>query len=366
MPAKPLPILEKRNTKLHGLTARTSGPDVDVRVASGIDAGLDEVAAHADPRHAFLRKAWFEAAAGEGATTLIASNSRGLVAALPSVRAAPLVRAVPGSYWPIRSFPIAADADDAEVGAFLASPVTKAALGWAVRIGPANADDPTVSRIRRVAPGAGWQLLERRIATSFTMDVGEARASGGWPRSSTLKKNRQHEKHLAAHGAVEWRFASGGDWTPELFDDLAAIERRSWVGETRGADAKFLDANRRALWERAAQDPALAAMMHAGLLYIDGKPAAFSFGIEAGRTRYCIANSYDQAFARHSPGKLLAYRTYIDAAGRGIQILDDGAGDGGHKSIIGEVPGPDIIDCLLVRGRLAAALLRPLWERSAR
>jgi CelD/BcsL family acetyltransferase involved in cellulose biosynthesis len=197
------------------------------------------------------------------------------------------------------------------------------------------------------------------------LDISEVQKEAPWPRGSTLKKNRFHEKHLASHGALEWRFVSGEAWTKQAFDDLALIEQRSWVGQ-EGGDAKFLDPHQRLIWERAWQDPILARMMTAGFLYIGGEPAAFSFGIDAGRTRYCIATSYDQRFAKHSPGKVLSYRTYIDAMARGVEFLDDGAGDGGHKSVMGEVPGPDIMDYLLVRGRLAGALLRPLWERSAR
>jgi CelD/BcsL family acetyltransferase involved in cellulose biosynthesis len=102
--------------------------------------------------------------------------------------------------------------------------------------------------------------------------------------------------------------------------------------------------------------------MHVGLLEVGGAPAAFSFGIEAGRTRYCIATSYDRRFAKHSPGKLISYRTYMDAAERRITSLDDGAGDGGHKSVMGETPGPEIMDYLFVRSSMSAALLRRFWR----
>jgi hypothetical protein len=54
----------------------------------------------------------------------------------------------------------------------------------------------------------------------------------------------------------------------------------------------------------------------------------------------------------------------MDAAERGITVLDDGAGDGGHKSVMGSSPGPEIVDLLFVRGRLPALLLRRLWSRS--
>ncbi len=338
-------------------------PALDVVAHPGFAPELDLAAEAAAPSHRFLRRAWFKGAGGRDPLTLVATELDGrVVAALPTVATrVPGLRAVPGSYWPFRGIPITKDISDDELAAFLAS----RDLGRAWRLGPVNADDPVVARLSLAAPYAGWTLLRRRVATSFRLDIGAARAAGPWPRGSTLRKNRFHEKHLAAHGALEWRFLSGRDWSPALFDQLAAVEGASWIGANLAADAKFLDPAQRAIWEVAARDPELAAMMHVGLLTIAGAPAAFSFGIEAGHIRYCIATSYDRRFAKHSPGKLISYRTYMNAAERGIALLDDGAGAGGHKQVMGEEAGPDIVDLLFVRGRVLAALLRPIWERSA-
>ena len=52
-------------------------------------------------------------------------------------------------------------------------------------------------------------------------------------------------------------------------------------------------------------------MMWAAVLRVDGAPAAFSFDLNAGALKYAIANSYDPAFAKHSPGKLLYYRNLV-------------------------------------------------------
>ena len=49
-----------------------------------------------------------------------------------------------------------------------------------------------------------------------------------------MKKNRWHEKNLAEHGPLEWKFVSGAGWDSGLFDDLAAIERSSWDYRTLG------------------------------------------------------------------------------------------------------------------------------------
>jgi hypothetical protein len=233
-------------------------PALSIAVQPGFPADMDRAAAAASPSHAFLRSAWYAAAGGADKLTLVATRPDGqIVAAIPTVAVGPpllRMRATPGSYWPIRSVPIAIDASDAELEALLASPQARRALGRAWRLGPVNADDPAASRLVQTARQAGWSVLRRRIATSFRLDIAAARSAGPWPRSSTLKKNRFHEKHLAAHGELRWSFLSGADWTCALFDKLASIEQASWVGQDHKADPKFLDPRQRAIWQEAARD----------------------------------------------------------------------------------------------------------------
>lgn len=339
---------------------------IEIGVVEGLDGALDRVAATASPRNRFLTRSWFAAAGESDARTLIARRADGrAVIALPVARGRWGLRAVPGCYWPFRSFPIAQDADDEELAALLRSRPARRALGPVWRLGPVYADDPAVSGLRRIAGRSGWAMLERRIATGFLLDIDAQRAEAPWPRGSTLRKNRFHEKHLASHGALEWRFISGERWTAGAFDDLAAIEAKSWVGRGHGTETKFLDSQTRRFWERLAADPAQAERMRAAMLYIGGEPAAFSFDLDIGDTKYAIANSYDPAFAKHSPGKCLYYRNLIEAAGRGIRFVDWGAGDSGYKTTLGASPGPEIIDCLMVRNRALAGLIAPLWTRSA-
>lgn len=339
----------------------------EIVVIEGLDAALGFVAGIAHPRQRFLRASWFAAGLepGQRARTLVARRNGQAVIALAIARAGPGVNMVPGSYWPFRSFPIAEDVTDAEMARFLRDPDIRRALGPLWRLGPVYADDPALALLRRTAGEAGWTLIERRIATSFLLDIAAVRAAGPWPRNSTLRKNRFHEKHLASHGALEWRFVAGAGWSPRIFDDLATIEAKSWhKGST---DAKFLAPAHRRFWERLATDPAQAEAMRAAMLYIDGAPAAFSFDMDVGTVRYAIANSYDPAFARHSPGKCLYYRSLVEGAERGIELVDWGAGDSGYKQVIGAEPGPEIVDCLFVRGSGPAAMLAgKLWKRSGR
>jgi hypothetical protein len=343
-----------------------SNPAVEVTLHPGVPPCVDAAAGNADPAHAFLRAAWF--AAGDGAArTLVATRPDGRVlAALPTLAirpGLPIGRTVGGCYWPFRSFPIAADIADAELEAFLASPVTRSASGPVWRLGPVNEDDPTAARLLAPAEAAGWRVLRRTLATSWVMDLADLRREGPWPRGSTLRKNRWFEKELAKDGPLRFAFHSGVDWNAALFDTLAEIERNSWIAErTDCSGAKFLSPRHRSFWEAAAADPALAARMRAAILYIGDVPAAFSFDLDAGPVCYAIANSFDRRFAKNSPGRVLCYRNFATLEPRGVARVDWGAGDPGYKQTMGAKAGPPLVDYLFVRGAALAALAKPLWR----
>ena len=353
------------------LNSERTGPTAwTTRVVDGLPQQIDEVAAAAPATHRFLRRQWFAAAqstyGGEARTVVVECDGRAEIA-LPLVASGPAalgLASVPGCYWPFRSFPAATDAPaawDAAVAAVGAS-----ARG--LRVGPVYDGDPGVAALLDAARRAGWAVLDRFVADSYLLDIAARRAEGPWPRNSTLRKNRFHEKHLSEHGTLAWEFIREDDWDVEAFDDLAAVERRSWIAaRTDGSDAKFTDDGHGRFWREAARDPALAALMHAAVLRVEGTAAAFSFDLDLGATRYAIANSYDPRFARYSPGKLLYYRNLVDAADRGVRTVDWGAGDSGYKRVIGADAGPAIRDWLLLRPGWPARLggpLRSLWRRS--
>jgi CelD/BcsL family acetyltransferase involved in cellulose biosynthesis len=337
-------------------------------VIEGLPDAIDAVAQAASPTHAFLRRAWFAAATatygGRPRTLTVTAEDRPLLA-LPFVPIGPRalgIATVPGCYWPFRSFPLAADAGIEVLESAL---VLLARTLRALRIGPVYDDDAAVMPLLDAARSCGWTVLSRPVAASFLLDMAAAQAEGTWPRNSTLRKNRFHEKHLGEHGALGWHFLSDDAW-PGGFDDLAAVEWASWIAtRTDGRDAKFTLAGHGAFWRAAAADPVLARMFRAALLTVEGKPAAFSFDIDAGTIKYAIANSYDPQFAKHSPGKLLYYRNLVEALGRGITRVDWGAGDSGYKRTIGAAEGPAVRDWLLLKPGLAAALapaIRLAWR----
>src|SRR3546814_1526218 len=86
-----------------------------------------------------------------------------------------------------------------------------------------------------VARAKGWAVLDRFVADGYVLDMAGGKVAGTWPRSSTLKKNRFHEKHLATHGALGWHYATG-DALLEAFDAYAFVEEKSWIADHRSEE----------------------------------------------------------------------------------------------------------------------------------
>jgi CelD/BcsL family acetyltransferase involved in cellulose biosynthesis len=346
-------------------------PAVDTRFDYELVAGpapaLDQLAGDLPPEYGFLRGAWFAAAGAERNLVVTSSGGR-LVAAFPLVTAGPpalRASAVAGPYWPFRSPLLSPSLGSRDIAAILASSAGRSAFGPLWRMGPCYRDEVIAAKIMRGAAAAGWSVLTRRLGHMYSLDIGAAQGAGPWPRPSTLKRIRNYERQIARSGPINVRRISGSDWSPKIFDELAAVEAASWVGRTDRAGAKFVNPRHRAFWEGATADPVLAEMLSAFILRVGERPIAFCFDLNAGPLQYAIAGSFDEGFARQKVGKIATYRNIDWAIERGIARIDWGAGDSGYKTEIGAVQGSEIIDCLFTRSPIAAALLRPKWEGAA-
>ena len=212
----------------------------------GLSALIDTVAEAAPDSHRFLRYQWFAAATaayGLRARTLIVEHDGDPVIALPFASFGPgpaRLAMVPGCYWPFRGFPAAEHADAAAFDTLLDR------LGQEVnglRIGPSYDGDPATSALIAAAQRRGWAVLDRFVADSYALDMVAAQGEeGGWPRGSTLKKNRFHEKHLAEHGALDWTLPVGrrsarGRVRPARRDRGEELDRRAHRRQRRQVHA---------------------------------------------------------------------------------------------------------------------------------
>ncbi|WP_375397944.1 GNAT family N-acetyltransferase [uncultured Sphingomonas sp.] len=346
-------------------------PTMRATAFDGLSSLIDVVAEAAPVGHRFLRYHWYASALlayGGRARTIVVEDDGEAIAALPFIRFGPepaALATVPGCYWPFRCFPARQGINERGHVALLDGLAREVN---ALRIGPSYDGDAIVTPFVAAARARGWAVLDRFVADSYLLDLAAVRAGGAWPRPSTIKKNRFHEKHLASHGALDWRFLEGAALAAGGFDQMAAVEEKSWIAtSTDGRDAKFTRGGHGTFWRSLTGDPVLAAMLRTAMLAVGDAPAAFSFDMDVGPFSYAIANSYDPAFAKHSPGKLLYYRNLMRAIDRGIQTVDWGAGDSGYKRVIGARKGPAIRDLLLLRPGMPAILgqaLRALWRRS--
>lgn len=346
--------------------SRIAAGHLTVAASTGAAPALDALAARNLAGHGFLRSAWFGEDAPQALQTLVVSREDGTpLAAIPTAPFGPAIaggRKVPGSYWPLRSVPIAPECSTIELSQALAHPGAAASLGPVWRVGPARADDPATRRLIDAARRAGWSVLARPAGTSWVIDLDAARRQGGWPRGSTASRLARIERRLAARGPVAWRIVRGADWNDAVLDELAAIEAASWIAATTdGSGAKFMPPRRRAAWRAALADPVLAQMLCATILTVDGCAVTFSFDLDDGPVRYGIAGSFRSDFAKAEVGKLANHRAVSDALAAGQKVVDLGAGDSGYKRAMGAVAGYDFTDLLFVRHRLAARVLARIW-----
>ncbi len=345
--------------------SRIAAGPVTVAASAGFAHEIDALAACNLACHGFLRAAWYGAdSRGTARTLLLRRHGTGaLLAALPIVPFGPAIanaRKVPGPFWPLRAALVAPDCDSLELAEAFSNPAASS-LGFVWRLGPARTDDPALERLVAAAWLAGWSVLSRPAGTSWTIDCDAARASG-WPRQSTAKRLARIERRLAGQGVVSWQYVRGPDWNEGVLTELGEVEAASWIAsKTDGGGAKFMTPRQRARWRDATGDRALAGMLCATILRVDGRAVAFSFDLDDGPVRYGIAGTYRTDFGRYEVGKLANYRSVADAIRAGQQVVDLGAGDSGYKREMGAVPGYDFADLLFVRSRIAAKLLEQLW-----
>lgn len=338
----------------------------DVLCHDDFPALIDRLAEQADPSHAFLRASWYGAAAK--GQTLVATRDNGtVVAAIPFSPMGPAVMqisGVPGCYWPFRSALLHADASACELAEILSAPLAFEKLAPAWRMGPALLESATTRLIMEASARAGWTVLVRDLGKTWIFELAEAAEKNGgtWPRKSSRKRLAGYERGLAQLGELSYRYIRGADWSPDILDTLAKVERESWVGQrTDGKGAKFLRAEQRDQWQMALQDPEIANALSAAILYLDDRPVAFSFDLRSGDTQYAIAGSYAEDMAEFRVGKIVTYRQLEAALQDGVRRVDLGTGDSGYKREMGATEGSDMVDLLFVRYRKSAQLVAKAW-----
>ena len=143
---------------------------------------------------------------------------------------------------------------------------------------------------------------------------------------SSYKKRMQQFRAVAKHGALTFR-RSRGSAALDALDTFLTLEAAGWKGQAGTAiaclpaDAAYI----RRLAELFAADDALQI----DTLLLDGRVLATGLLVESGDRRHFLKIAYDEAQARHSPGRTLTIAMLqADLAGTPLAFLDSGAGEG--------------------------------------
>jgi CelD/BcsL family acetyltransferase involved in cellulose biosynthesis len=137
---------------------------------------------------------------------------------------------------------------------------------------------------------------------------------------------RRKRKLTAAKGPLRLELATDGAALDRL------IERKRRQYRRTGADDRLApDWTRRLLGElQRSTDPQCAGML--SVLYAGTTWVASHFGLRSGKLLHYWFPVYDEALASFGPGHLLLDALIDHAAELGIEVIDRGAGDQGHKT----------------------------------
>jgi len=181
---------------------------------------------------------------------------------------------------------------------------------------------PTVAEFRKhcEALGLGVMDLERQPCPAVMLAGREAETRRALGRYSL----RRSHKRLAQRGALRFRVYATREEVDQALPAFFEQHVQRW--KETGDPSPFTDPAFRD-WYRALAAAAHAARwLHFSVLECDGKPAAFHFGFQYGRTLSWYKPSFDWEFHRESPGAVLITQLIEDALARGLAELDFSSG----------------------------------------
>ncbi|QHI99877.1 GNAT family N-acetyltransferase [Xylophilus rhododendri] len=114
-----------------------------------------------------------------------------------------------------------------------------------------------------------------------------------------------------------------------VMDALAEQKSRRWQ-QTGAFDAFALPAFR-SFFDRLNSTPLQGVQAVVSALMLDGKPIATHWGLRMGDTLYWLMPTYDEAWAKLSPGRVLMEAAIRRSIDDGLKVFDFTAGDEAYK-----------------------------------
>jgi len=218
-----------------------------------------------------------------------------------------------------------------------------------IRLGPVRDTDPAIERLVLAMQRLKWRISRRRLGRIFEVTLPASIDAFKAQHHHTIKKATYYERRLRKSGVVNITRHNALDcarWA-RVYDQLAEIERNSWVAR-KGGNFKFEGPRNRCFWQSVLGDKYISSCTVAWILSIDGKPISFLFALVSGDCEYILANCYHEGMKAHSPGHILACHALTDAVRRRISKVNWGQGDSGYKQRWGAHSRMSLLDYLIL------------------
>lgn len=322
---------------------KPSAGNLKCGMASEPPDGWDQLMQRTIPEYGFLRSIWYSAWANSylpygnwsgPIMFLSVGTPDGCSAVLPlATQKMAFLRFVSlaGPYMPFRDLPI--DVEEPCIAGLLADSVTGLRNLVGLRLGPVDQRSPSALALVNALCRRGWKVSHHEVGRQFVVklpsDLKKYIASLG---KKKIKRINYYWRKMQQAGPCELICHSElneADWY-QVFGEVADVEGRSWVGDL--GEARFVGEQNQTFWRTLASDPWIQQSLKVWMIYFDGHPVSFCLALDAGQTRYIIANSYDPKVADFSTGSTLYKEVITQAITAGLTEVHIGQGDSGYKN----------------------------------
>lgn len=257
-------------------------------------------------------RAWSEAF-GDGPPTIICARRRGrLVGVLPLRRRTGNLLSL--TNWHTPEFaPLAVDRDALKA---LLDEALEQARGR-LDLSFLNGNDATVQESRGAAERGGARCETRVVQRSPYLELnGDWEAYEASLPSRKRSKLRKARRLMEEQGELSVDVEDGSGDLERALQEGFEVEAAGWKGSAGTAIAAHQAT--RTFYESIARWAAQEGWLRLVFLRVDQQPVAFGFALESSHSHYDLKNGFDPAYARCSPGVLLAEERIKHSFGVGL------------------------------------------------
>jgi len=279
----------------------------------------------------FLRPGWIGAwwrAFGTGTLEVVAMRRDGhLVALVPLFRRSGSLHSTTNFH----SHFFGLLAEDAEAARALASTVVDSGVRC-VAVGFLDSRSPDLAALAAAGESARRRILLRTLARAPYLEI-----EGTWEAyehglSRNLRSDlRRCWRRLAEAGRVSFEVADGSTQLAELLSEAFRLEAAGW--KTARGTAILSRPETEGFYREVARWAAERGCLRLAFLRVEGRPIAFHYAFEDGRTYYPLKGGYDPRYREFSPGKLIIHSTLSWAFSTGFARYEFLGGEAQYKRI---------------------------------